>query len=409
VSNALPNNSSEQTKADATVSDACTRSGALALLLSVALCLLIPAWAQRKKEVAFGRYLAYRFNLQLSVDTLNEDPVWRTLRDSNRDAESIALAQLPSQGCVGSAVPAATGKAQEQPAVALGDDVGQSRAPGGPTAAGRKIRPPSAPTLVSVCAVTFMPEIPRIVDVLKRLNDSQLLTESRGYSNFYDFSIVRWATRRTYLVYRNSVANGCAKKEIDAPHEGRTSDQFVPAINTDVLLACLTIRDVADLAQFERPTVTDPDQLGARVRREIEIAPGSLPRDPVLGSIFAEVLLAFVLVYFGAFAREAVSSPNFPAPGTLFSAFSGSRWTLLVLLLALWGPFAASVAVAIASRQPWLVFWSALVLGAVASAHRALQQKSYFATLSLRRRTKPGTNKTPRDSETTEQSPNLEV
>jgi len=72
------------------------------------------------------------------------------------------------------------------------------------------------------------------------------------------------------------------------------------------------------------------------------------------------VLLAFVLVYFGAFAREAVSSPNFPTPGTLFSAFSGSRWSLLVLLLALWGPFAASVAVAIASRQPWLVFWSAL-------------------------------------------------
>jgi len=110
-----------------------------------------------------------------------------------------------------------------------------------------------------------------------------------------------------------------------------------------------------------------------------------LPRDLFLGTIFAEALLFFLLVYFGAFAREAISSPAFPAPGTLFSAFSKSDRTLLVLLLALWSPFVASMFVAIASRKLVLVFCSVLILGAVISAHRVLQRRSYFGALNLRK------------------------
>ncbi|MGO9615201.1 MAG: hypothetical protein ACLP6W_02235, partial [Bryobacteraceae bacterium] len=358
-----------------------------------------------QKEIAFAHYLSYRLSLELSLGALNDDPTWKTFRDSNRDAESMPLAQLPSQGCVSNGISAVTGKAQEQPSVARRVGVGKGRAPGGPTALARKMRAPGAPSSVSACAVTEMPEIPEIVGLLKRLNDSQVLTESRGYSNFYSFSIARWATRLGSLVYRNSIANGCAKREIEAPHEGRVADLFVPAINTDVLLACLTLRDVTDLSQFERPAITDPDRIGGQVGREIEITPGSFPRDLASASIFAEALLFFVLVYFGAFAREAALSPRFPAPGTLFSAFSRSRLTLLVLLIALWSPFAASVAVATASRRLWLVFCSALILGAVISAHQVLQRKSYFGALNLRKRTERITDKSFGDSETSEPGP----
>jgi hypothetical protein len=49
------------------------------------------------------------------------------------------------------------------------------------------------------------------------------------------------------------------------------------------------------------------------------------------------------LLYLGAFAREAVKSPNFPAPGTLFGAFRRSPWTLVVFFVALWTPLTTSL------------------------------------------------------------------
>jgi hypothetical protein len=401
MSSDLPNNPIDRTKADTAASDACTRSGAFVLLLTAVLFLLTHAWEHRPKEIAFAHYLDYRLSLELFVDTLKEDTAWEKFKESVGDAESVPLAQLPSQFCVGFGASAAAGKAQEQPSVSHGVGVGQGRAPVSPPTPGRKIRPPSAPPVVTACIPTDMSEIAGIADLLRKLNDPQLLAESRGYSNFYAYSIARWATRRDYLAYRNSFTHACPTKEADGPHQGQ--------IHNDALLECLTMRDVLELAQFERPPITDPNQIGGSVGREIEITPGSFPRDLASASIFAEALLFFALIYFGAFAREAALSPSFPAPGTLFSAFSRSRWTLPVLLLALWSPFFASAAVAITSRQPWLVFCGVLIFGAVVSAHLVLQRKSYFGALNLRKRLGRVANKAPRDPETSEQGPDRAV
>ncbi len=85
-----------------------------------------------------------------------------------------------------------------------------------------------------------------------------------------------------------------------------------------------------------------------------------------------------------AFAGEAVSSAGFPVQGTLFSAFSGSRGTLLVFLLALWSPLFASVAVAVTARKWSLVPYSVLIGCAILFAHLRLQRKSYFRALNPR-------------------------
>ena len=90
MSNDWPNNSSEQAKADTAASDACTRSGAFILLLSVVLFLLIPTWKHRQKEIAFAHYASYRLSLELSLGALNDDPTWKTFRDSNRDPVSYS-------------------------------------------------------------------------------------------------------------------------------------------------------------------------------------------------------------------------------------------------------------------------------------------------------------------------------
>ena len=94
MSDELLGSSSEPTKMDATASDACTRSGAFALLLSVGLFLLIPYWAHRQEEIALSRYLGHRLNLALRVDALDNDPYWQDFTASHKSAELMSVAQL---------------------------------------------------------------------------------------------------------------------------------------------------------------------------------------------------------------------------------------------------------------------------------------------------------------------------
>jgi hypothetical protein len=338
-----------------------------------------------------ARYLSFRLNLALGIDALDDDPAWQNFKASNAAVDSLSIARLPTRVRVISGVSANI-------------DNAQPKHPAAPKIGLKRGGVPAAPT-ISVTTELEIPEIPRIVEFLTKLNESNLLTESRGHSNFYEFSIVRWVSRRNQLLYRNAFASGCATRELEIPHtKDQETGQFVPAIDRDVLLGCLTLRDVRELVRFEQPTLTNPTQIGGRVEREIEIAPGSLPRDLATASVVAQVLLFFVIMYFGAFAREAISSEGFPAQGTLFSAFSRSRWTLLVLLLALWTPFIASLAVMVASGKLWLGVCSTLILCAVCSVHGVFQRKSYFVALNRRRWTRQTTNGTSSRPEANEQS-----
>jgi len=244
-----------------------------------------------------------------------------------------------------------------------------------------RARSPAAPTGLVVSTAVVIPEIPRILAAFKTLNDSFLLTEARGYSRFYDWSIIRWVNRRGYLIYRNAVQHGCARNEIYMPTKGDVSTSFVPEVNPEVLLDCSTLGDVRELAKFEQTTLTNSDQGRDRVERDIDLSLGALPRQLYPASLVANTLLVFVIVYFAAYAREASSSKGFPAPGTLFRAFSRSRWTLAIMFLALWIPFLASLLLAITSRRWPLGFESTLVFGAVALAYVNLQKRKFFGAL----------------------------
>src|SRR5580658_2656599 len=114
--------------------------------------------------------------------------------------------------------------------------------------------------------------------------------------------------------------------------KGEKTADFVPVLTEEALLRCLTVHDVRELAHFEYPTISNPMELGGRIGPVIEMAPGSLPRGslrPYFATLAAQVLLFFVVVYFGAFAREAVASAAFPVPGrssALFSDRAGHCW-----------------------------------------------------------------------------------
>jgi hypothetical protein len=145
---------------------------------------------------------------------------------------------------------------------------------------------------------------------------------------------------------------------------------------------CIRARDLPELAQYELPQMSNPFQLGNRVGRDVDVSPGSFPKDPYAASVVAEVLLFFVLVYFSAFTREAVSAEAFPKEGTLFGAFSTTRWMLTVFGLAIWTPFLACCAVAFTSRKPLLGLGTVLVLFATVTVQRSLARKSFFKSVN---------------------------
>ena len=378
--NEFPSGPGEPTKVDTAASAACIRSGAFALLLSAALLLLVPYWREQSRYTALGEYLMGRVNLASAIEALDDDPIWQTYKISNEATESMPIAQLPGLQVNIAATDAAKTRPQPTPAPPSENHKKAS-------AARLRTAAPAPPkTLSATVAVTIgIPEAPRIVDSLIKLNDSEILTRTRQVSNFFNFSLVRWLNKRGALVYRNVLASKCTTKELELPHEGEKPAEFVPVLTEEALLRCLTVHDVRELAQFEYPTISNPMELGGRIGPVIEIAPGSLPRGslgPFSATLAAQVLLFFVVVYFGAFAREAVASPAFPARGTVFGAFSRSRWTLLALFLALWAPLCTSIVVAATSRK-WIFVVSVLFIGwAVLSVYLVLERKSYFGVLN---------------------------
>ena len=87
-------NTVEPSKVDTAASDACTRSGVFALLLSTALLLLIPPWLNRPNQVALSRYIALKNMLAMRVDSLDLDPIWQQYKASHTTAELAPIADL---------------------------------------------------------------------------------------------------------------------------------------------------------------------------------------------------------------------------------------------------------------------------------------------------------------------------
>lgn len=401
-------------------SEACTRAGAFALLLSIVLFLLIPYWLDRPKRDALRDYLTDRMNLALQIEKLDDDPRWQNYKSADSTLESHSIAELMKSSVVVSssgdkvvfpksgddAATATQTHAAEPSPPTSGIDAYVSQHPDTrlpldlPDGTPKRFKPPPAsgqeaakpglkqlpgpPTMVGVTITEGLStnEVSQTAELLRKLNDSEMLTRSVQVSNYFNNSIVRWINKRDMLVYRNYILKSCSKTELEVPHPGTRSRYFVPALYDQALLGCLSVEDVRELVNFESPAgVYNPPQFGERIGEQIDINPGALPRDPYLATILTQILLFFVLMYFYAFARDAVSQTTFPSRGTLFGAFHGTRMSLLVFVMALWTPLLASLVVCVASRQ-WPIFvCTLLIFAAVVSTHLMLNRESYWVPL----------------------------
>jgi len=355
-------------------SKACTQSGAFALLLSVAILLLISHWWQRPREIALAAYISDRANLANELATLDDNPIWQKYQNANKSADSTPFEQLLEKSYP---VPGSEDASKKEPA--------ETKLKAHKTAK-KSISTPFIAPATNLVATAFesLPELRSIADLLIRLNDPQLLSNSMKESNFFTFSILGWAQKRNDLMYRNVVLNSCVVTRLDIPTTAPGApkpDYFVPKLDNDAMLKCLTLQDIRQLAKLELPTFPNPLQLDGRIQQEIVVNPWSLSASLLPISLIAQVLLFFVLVYFGAFASEAVSSATFPTPGTLFAAFSRSRWLLFAIFIAIWIPLAASLAMSVVSHKWPLMACNVPILIAVLFIQSVLRRKSYFGSL----------------------------
>jgi hypothetical protein len=288
------------------------------LLLALFLGSLNPYWLQAEKDIALYRYLAARLNLAIEVDGLNDDPNWQIYKASHEQAESMRLTQL---------MQATVGVWDTYPSTARREHA--ARIIKKTTQAG----PPIPPAATNLRIVAPIQGIHRVARFVVELDDENLLSTTREVSANWSNSVFRWGRKRHSLVVRNwatippGVEIRTQSEEKQSPQQQDRED-FIPALGKEVLLATLTLSDVRELAKYELPAIPDTPEYGGGGPREIQTALGMLPRNLRMASLFAQLLLLFVITYFGAFVREAVTSAVFPVPGTLFSAFAKSRYPI---------------------------------------------------------------------------------
>lgn len=378
----------EPAASDTSASRACTQAGAFALLLAAFLIVLIPNWLDRPREVALAQYVTYREALAEQVGLLDADQGWHIFlagHDENK-VESMSLSSL-SQAVISYASSAAP---TARPAEPTRKEPTAAPPPEPPRSSPRSPGAPAAPQDAVATIVGPVGTISSIISLLEKLNDPKVLTQSMRESNYFSNSIMRWGDKRSEMIAENVFQHSCSTLpfvETTLRPGELVPDYYAPLLKRDAMLNCLTLADVRQLANFELPTFANPFLQDGRIKKELEIRPGALPADLFTATLSVQLLLAITLLYFAAFAREAVASERFPARGTIFSAFMRSRITLASMLLALFAPLLASLAVSMVSAKFWLLALNVPILFANVLAYRVLQERKYFSALLKHRPT----------------------
>jgi len=329
--------------------------------------------------------LGLRLNLIAALDALDEDPLWQEYKHK-RDTDSTPVEQLATLRLNSTTlapvdpVPVQPKPGLPAPTTAAAQPSRQSANTSSSPAVDPRPEPPSLGIVVG------FGEVRQVADYLTQLNDSNLLTRSRNASDFFNFSIYRWVLKRDNLIAQNLFKGPSRSVTLTGQTDPGSTANFAGAADNKALLG-LPLSAVRELAKAELPPLSNTVKLG-RNDNEVELTTSSLPRSLYGASLFGQVLLFFVLVYFDAFARKATLATHFPSQETIFGAFAGSRPTLAVFFLALWTPLAVSVGILLLSYRATslsgtlgLAVCSVLIGLAVLSAFATLSTKSYFRLL----------------------------
>jgi hypothetical protein len=335
---------------DIRCSDACTRAGLTALLISALAFSMLPFLARREALDALGKYIGLRLSLMSILDNLDSEPCWEELKSkqpSGQAPDTWRLSQLIEVEC------------SSRPATAEPQPTSADPSPDPPPQ--QETSTPSdegiAPATI-VRLVYPLPQLQDISDFLTALTDANLLSRARDASNHFNFSIYRWELLLSRLFMRNGgipVVHIFSQEKTERP-----SHQYY---SREELLKYLTLENVQKLVAYELPKLSDVESPIAQ-RRDFSWSLMTPPFNLQIATMFAELVLIFALAYFWFFCREARRSETFLAPGTLFGVLNRTRIARVVFyFLTLFPTIAASwLAYASFSEVPLNLLFAAFVV-----------------------------------------------
>jgi hypothetical protein len=350
---------------DIRCSNACTRAGIAALLLSVVAIAMLQPLDKRKQLDSVVKYVLLRAVLQEDLNKLDTDQVWKFLKSTELGEQATkewTLAKLLEYKIKDDGSSSFQYlQPSEQNARPVPNPPPQSLKKS--SAPSKDLVPPAAPILSA--PVIFIDRsiqpLHSIANALEELGNGEMLTRARQYSHQYDRSIYRWAILRYRIIMESkSKTEHILWAEPEEKSHSERTIPYVPNVPREDLLKHLTFLKTAELITHEPPDQSEADAL---LRDQANL---TLPSVGVLvplapAATFVEISLVLLAVYFALYYREAKVSASFPAPATLFGVFSRtrlSRGVFSVLLLV--PPVAAAL---LAQKSFWIT--SANVVPAV--------------------------------------------
>lgn len=342
---------------DIRCSNACTRAGLAALLLSaVAVALLQPLEKTQQLNEVLG-YYGNRLAMADALNQLEKDPVWKFLKSSSVGAQAAktwTLGQLLEYKVLddGKSLRLKTDlPALQLPKTESKKSLSPPTSPPAAPGMAPTISPPTAPVMsptnLSVSLDRTIDHLHYIATALTDLADGSKLSLARQYSNRHNREIFRWTRLRSTLIAQNA-AKGNVPINIPGPAGNRF---YVPEIQREMLLKYLTMPQIIELINYEPVREYDLDPL-LKEQSSLTVPSVGIPLTAIRAASLLEMALVLMTLYFWLYYREAKTSEHFPAPATLFAVFARTSLSRFIFnLLLLVPPAAAGL---LANKSFWI-------------------------------------------------------
>jgi hypothetical protein len=241
---------------DIRCSDACTRAGLTALLVSALAFSMLPILTHREALDALGKYMALRLTLKITLDDLDGEPCWEELKSqqpSGQAPNTWRLSQLIEVKCSSGRPPAQPEPTSADPFPAPSPQQETSTPNDGRPA------PPAAPTFLRIKYPLYQRH--DLSDTLMALTDPHLLSRARDSSNYFNYSIYRWEL----LLFRSVIKNRNIPI-IRVYSQEKKEKTYVRTYSHEDLLKYLTLENIRELAAYELPKLSDVESPIAQQR-----------------------------------------------------------------------------------------------------------------------------------------------
>lgn len=335
-------------------SNACTRSGMAALLLSSLLLALMNPIIKAVEYEALLSYSYHRHNVRISLEKLVKTPCWAELineygeKKLNNEWKLKDIKELTCFINISATNPANTSSKESSSEERKQNTKNETK-----TA-------PLAPTGLAILGGDYtvpLPYISNIINSLKQASEPNNIRLARRYSNEYDYDIYEWETYKYNILKdlpvtpkeRFRIGPGDSRVNIERIHE-----QYIDS---------LTLSQAKEISSIYMPDYKQLDENLNKFKIKLPTIPVSVSSTAAALFIQSGILLS--VIYFWVFVREAKETKIFLYKATLFGVFSRTFQSKVFFSLLISMP---CISLAIYTLNPVLISLPSTIISIVSVA-----------------------------------------